>query len=65
MIAVTLTNNGVEIKDLPIPEIKPDQVLVKVYTCGLNRSDLLETQGQSFGHTGGAVSYTHLRAHET
>ena len=53
MIAVTLTNNGVEIKDLPIPEIKPDQVLVKVYTCGLNRSDLLETQGQSFGHTGG------------
>ena len=53
MIAVTLSSNGVEIKDLPIPEIKPDQVLVKVYTCGLNRSDLLETQGQSFGHTGG------------
>ena len=53
MIAVTLSNNGVEIKELPIPEIKSDQVLVKVYTCGLNRSDLLETQGQSFGHTGG------------
>ena len=54
MIAVTLSNNGVEIKDgLEIPEIKSDQVLVKVYTCGLNRSDLLETQGQSFGHTGG------------
>ena len=53
MIAVTLSKNGVEIKDLPIPVIKPDQILVKVYTCGLNRSDLLETQGQSFGHTGG------------
>ena len=53
MIAVTLSNNGVEINNLPIPEIKHDQVLVKVYTCGLNRSDLLETQGQSFGHTGG------------
>ena len=26
---------------------------VKVKSCGLNRSDLLETQGQSFGHTGG------------
>ena len=38
MIAVTLSSNGVEIKDLPIPEIKPDQVLVKVYTCGLNLS---------------------------
>ena len=31
MIAVTLSNNGVEIKELPIPEIKSDQVLVKVY----------------------------------
>ena len=31
MIAVTLTNNGVEIKDLPIPEIKPDQVLSLIH----------------------------------
>ena len=53
MIAVTLSNNQIEIKELPVPQIKPDQVLIKVYTCGLNRSDLLETQGQSFGHSGG------------
>ena len=53
MIAVTLSNNELEIKELPVPQIKPDQVLIKVYTCGLNRSDLLETQGQSFGHAGG------------
>ena len=53
MIAVTLSNNQIEIKELPVPQIKPDQVLIKVYTCGLNRSDLLETQGQSFGHAGG------------
>ena len=53
MKAVTLGNDGVEIKELPNPEPTSEQVLVKVKSCGLNRSDLLETQGQSFGHTGG------------
>ena len=53
MKAVTLGDDGVEIKDLPNPEPTREQVLVKVKSCGLNRSDLLETQGQSFGHTGG------------
>ncbi len=53
MKAVTLGDDGVEIKDLPKPEPTSEQVLVKVKSCGLNRSDLLETQGQSFGHTGG------------
>jgi len=53
MKAVTLGDDGVEIKDLPNPEPTSEQVLVKVKSCGLNRSDLLETLGQSFGHTGG------------
>ena len=53
MKAVTLGKNGVEIKELPEPKPGNQQVLVKVKSCGLNRSDLLETQGQSFGHTGG------------
>ena len=53
MKAVTLGDDGVEIKNLPNPEPTSEQVLVKVKSCGLNRSDLLETQGQSFGHTGG------------
>ena len=53
MKAVTLGDNGVEIRDLPEPQAKNQQILVKVKSCGLNRSDLLETQGQSFGHTGG------------
>ncbi len=53
MKAVTLGNEGVEIKELPDPKPSNQQVLVKVKSCGLNRSDLLETQGQSFGHTGG------------
>ena len=53
MKAVILGDDGVEIKELPNPEPTSEQVLVKVKSCGLNRSDLLETQGQSFGHTGG------------
>ena len=53
MKAVTLGKDGVEIKELPEPKPENQQILVKVKSCGLNRSDLLETQGQSFGHTGG------------
>ena len=52
MKAVTLGNNGIEIKNLKEPSPSSQQILVKVKSCGLNRSDLLETQGQSFGHTG-------------
>ena len=53
MKAVTIGKNGVEVIDTSEPRPKEEQVLVKVFSCGLNRSDLLETQGQSFGHTGG------------
>ncbi len=53
MKAVSIGSNGVEIIETSEPTPKDQQVLVKVFACGLNRSDLLETQGQSFGHTGG------------
>ena len=53
MRAVTLGETGVEIVDIIEPGPQAHQVLVRVRSCGLNRSDLLETQGQSFGHTGG------------
>ena len=53
MKAVTIGKNGVDVIDTIEPKPKQQQILVKVFSCGLNRSDLLETQGQSFGHTGG------------
>ncbi|MGI9378792.1 MAG: zinc-binding dehydrogenase [Methyloligellaceae bacterium] len=53
MKAVTLGASGVEISKIERPVPQPHQVLVKVRGCGLNRSDLLETQGQSFGHVSG------------
>ncbi len=52
MKAVTLQNDGIRIVDTSVPAPNDFQVLVKVHACGLNRSDLLETQGQFFGHMG-------------
>ena len=52
MKAVTLQKGGIKVVDTSVPTPNDFQVLVKVNACCLNRSDLLETQGQSFGHMG-------------
>ena len=52
-VILSKSGNGVEISDVLKPSPGPQHILVKVKSCGLNRSDLLETQGQSFVHTGG------------
>ena len=53
MKAIVLGLNGVEIVDVEKPTINETQVLIEVYSSTINRSDLLETQGQSFGHVSG------------
>jgi NADPH2:quinone reductase len=53
MKAITLGESGVKLSEIDPPSPKSSQVLVKVRACGMNRSDLLETQGQSFGHLSG------------
>ena len=53
MKAIVLGLNGVEIADVEKPTINETQVLIEVYSSTINRSDLLETQGQSFGHVSG------------
>ena len=53
MKAIVLGLNGVEIADVEKPTINETQVLIQVYSSTINRSDLLETQGQSFGHVSG------------
>ena len=53
MKAITLDESGVKLSEVDLPSPKSSQILVKVRACGMNRSDLLETQGQSFGHLSG------------
>ena len=55
MKAITLGDAGIELADIDPPRPKPNHVLVRVHACGLNRSDLLTTQGHSYGHVGGAA----------
>jgi NADPH:quinone reductase len=45
--------NGAEITDVARPSPKPEQVLVRVRACGLNRADLGMTKGHAHGSMGG------------
>ena len=45
MKAVLVAKNGIEIIDVQIPEPKSNEVLVKVFACGLNRADLMVADG--------------------
>lgn len=54
MKAAVLTEEGVRIREVPTPEPKPNEVLVRVRACGLNRADLLVASGRAHGRVGGA-----------
>ena len=51
MKAAVVTQNGVEVREVPAPVAEPNQVLVRVRACGLNRADL----GVAAGHKHGAI----------
>ena len=54
MKAVVLTDRGLALRDVPVPQPKPDEVLVKVAASGLNRADLIMAAGRPHGALGGA-----------
>ncbi len=54
MKAAVLTENGLEIQDIPMPEAEPGQLLVRVHAAGLNRADVLMADGRKYGSRGGA-----------
>ena len=54
MKAVVLTEDGLAVHEVPVPEPKANEVLVKVGACGLNRADLIMAAGRPHGALGGA-----------
>jgi len=53
MKAAVLGENGVELRDLPKPAPKPNEVLIRVKASSLNRADLLVALGHQHGSVGG------------
>jgi len=53
MKAVIIGEAGLEIGDIPVPQPKPNEVLVRVRACSLNRADLIMTSGRKHGDQGG------------
>jgi len=54
MQAAVLSEKGVEVRDLPKPVPKPNEVLIRVRASSLNRADLLVASGHQHGSVGGA-----------
>ena len=54
MKAVVLTDEGLALRDVSLPQPKPNEVLVKVAASGLNRADLIMAAGRPHGALGGA-----------
>src|SRR6202521_916180 len=53
MKAAVVCENGVEIRELPKPAPKPNEVLIRVRASSLNRADLAVAAGQRHGAVGG------------
>ncbi len=53
MKAAVVAEQGVEIRDVPKPVPKPNEVLVRVRASGLNRADLAVASGARHGAIGG------------
>jgi NADPH:quinone reductase len=53
MQAAVVGEKGVEVRDLPKPAAKPNEVLIRVRASTLNRADLLVASGHQHGSVGG------------
>lgn len=53
MKAAVVGDNGLEIKEIDTPEPAPNEVLIRVRACGLNRADAMVASGMAHGRAGG------------
>ena len=56
MRAIVSSAEGPVLKDVPQPQAKADEVLVRVKASSLNRADLAMLKGASHGRVGGMGS---------
>ncbi|HYM02313.1 MAG TPA: zinc-binding dehydrogenase [Stellaceae bacterium] len=54
MKAAVVGEKGLEIREVPAPEPKPNEILVRVRAAGLNRAELAMASGHRHGAIGGA-----------
>src|SRR5260221_14379516 len=54
MKAAVVGDNGLEIRDVPAPRPKPNEILIRVRAAGLNRAELGMAAGHKHGNLGGA-----------
>ena len=53
MKAAVVTENGLVVKDVPDPKPAPNEVLIRVRACGMNRADVMVAGGMAHGRSGG------------
>ena len=53
MKAAVVGTDGLKIVDVPEPEPKKNEVLIKVRACGMNRADAMVASGMAHGRAGG------------
>src|SRR5439155_19513198 len=53
MKAAVVGETGVEVRDMPKPQPKPHEILIKVRAASLNRADLAVAAGNRHGTVGG------------
>jgi NADPH2:quinone reductase len=53
MKAAVLGDTGIEVRDIPRPAPKPNEVLIRVRASSLNRADLIVAAGHQHGPVGG------------
>src|SRR3954464_10915401 len=54
MKAAVVAEGGIDVRDVPVPPPKPNEILVKVRAASLNRADLAVAAGRRHGAIGGA-----------
>ena len=60
MKAIEVINNRLEVRETSLPEVKDDEVLIKVKAAGLNRADIAQKNGLYPPPPGAKIGRAHV-----